>query len=335
MDESGKAQQKKYFSETAPESMYPGRQLQRDLPERQTEKADWPGMTGAELRLHVWSGLPKLHRVEVCKQIRYRCDAFISSVGVEMRQRQSEIDRLVSEVVAHLLRATSTRVEETPQNSEMPGSESKVSSAVAQTIRSLIPSLDQRTINERDPARDGRVSWIINDTCTRQALFHRYEDMRRRDRGGKWDGTGYPLVAVDEQTMEQLSGPYDPAQGETDSLDAEDSRRAWEGLVYLTTQQFGPDDDVVALVQVLAEDADTQESFGSQWPIGKIVRALNGRRGETSWNDDRVENAKRRLTKCIVRLRQAHGLDAIDLRALLARYAREHRMRSGQPVRTR
>jgi hypothetical protein len=80
----------------------------------------------------------------------------------------------------------------------------------------------------------------------------------------------------------------------------------------------------VALVRVLGSDGETQDAFGTQWPIGKIVRALNGRGGDASWDDDRVENAKRRLTRCIAKIRQAHGLDAVDLRALLARYSREH-----------
>ncbi len=121
-----------------------------------------------------------------------------------------------------------------------------------------------------------------------------------------------------------LSGHYDPAENETDALNIDDSRRAWDGLVKLAAHQFGPDDDVVALVSVLGSDGETQDAFGTQWPIGKIVRALNGRSRGDSWNDDRVENAKRRLTKCIARVRQAHGLDAVDLRALLARYSREH-----------
>jgi len=122
-----------------------------------------------------------------------------------------------------------------------------------------------------------------------------------------------------------------PGEQETDPLEDEDARHAWDGLVQLTSRQFGIDDDVIALVQVLASDSDTQESFGSQWPIGKIVRALNARQSRTSWNDDRVENAKRRLTRFIGRLKQAHGLDAVDLRALLVRYSRERQAVAGRP----
>src|SRR6202012_5809721 len=109
----------------------------------------------------------------------------------------------------------------------------------------------------------------------------------------------------------------------------------WDGLVYLAVHHFGAKDDIVALVQVLANDRDTQESFGSQWPISKIVRALNAKEAQAAWNDDRVENAKRRLTKFIIRFKEEHGLDAVDLRALLARYARQRHAAAGRVPRTR
>jgi hypothetical protein len=309
MDRSDMAQPT-YFSDAAPESAGSGRSSATGVPARPLGRPDPAEMPAAELRLCVWSMLPERHRNEVCRQIRASCETFISSIRVERSQRKSEIDRLVSEVVAHLLRATTLPKEAAPTDRQM-------------NLSGPMPWSAKGALNEHDPVRDARVRWMIEDTCNRPALFHRYEDVRRRDRGGKWDGSGYPLMPVDEQTLEQLSGHYDPAEDETDSLHAEDSRRAWSGLVALTAHQFGPNDDVVALVQVLAEDRDTQESFGSQWPIGQIVRALNRRQAQASWNDDRVDNAKKRLTKCIAKIRQANGLDAIDLRAMLARYARE------------
>jgi hypothetical protein len=283
-------------------------------------------MTGAQLRLYAWGQLPDRHRNEVCRQVRVRCETFIGSVRVERGHRKTEVDRLVSEVVAHLLRATSLHRDENVMESDLSAGQMKApSEAAAATARPLAPPpwLASGRIDNSEPLRDARVIWLMDETCNRQALLHRYEDMRRRDRGGKWDGSGYPLVAVDAQTMEQLSGHYDPAESEANSLHAEDSRRAWSGLVHLAEHQFGPEDDVVALVQVLAQDRDTQESFGSQWPIGKIVHALNAGQSRGSWSDDRVENAKRRLTKFILRFKQEHGLDAVDLRALLARYARQ------------
>jgi hypothetical protein len=203
------------------------------------------------------------------------------------------------------------------------------SDGMARQPQHPLPWLDRGSIDEQDPTRDSRVAWLIDEVCNRQALLHRYEDVRRRDRGGKWDGSGYPLVQADDRMMEQLSGHHDSADDREDSLEASDSRRAWQGLVKLVEQQFGSGDDVLAVVRLLAEDADVQESFGTQWPIEKIARALNQREGSGSWNDDRVENAKRRLTKWVVRVRTTNGLDAIDFRALLARYARENETRIG------
>ena len=282
-------------------------------------------MTGSALRLAVWSELSERHRQEICMQIRARCDAFISSLCLDRRQRRSEIDELVSEVIANLLRATSVHRDDQQLDHAFP----RVAPKPAKQGQAMIgptpmpPWVTAGAPDDQEPAHDARVKWIVEETCNRQALRHRYEDVRRRDRGGKWDGSGYPLVAVDDQTIERLSGPYDPTDEVAGRLDAEDSRLAWIGLVQLVTRQFGPHDDVVAFVKVLANDRDTQESFGSQWPVRKIVQALNSREPNPRWDDDRVENAKRRLTKCIVKLKQVHGLDAVDLRALLARFARE------------
>ena len=315
MDETGHLPMR-FFSDSAPESARLGRQSPEHSPGQRSGAPDWARMTGAQLRLYAWGQLPDRHRNEVCRQVRMRCEAFIGSVRVERGQRKTEVDRLVSEVVAHLLRATMLHKDETVMDIDVSADQLMAPSAPP-------PWLVSGRIDDFEPVRDARVIWVIEETCNRQALLHRYEDLRRRDRGGKWDGSGYPLVAVDEQTMEQLSGHYDPAEDAAGSLEAEDSRRAWIGLMHLAEHHFGAGDDVVALVQVLARDRETQESFGSQWPIGKIVRALNAGGPQVSWTDDRVENAKRRLTKFISRFKQEHGLDAVDLRALLARYARQ------------
>jgi hypothetical protein len=321
MPESGQTQNH-YFSPPVPESRPPGRHSTTGESVQTAGPPPRPVMTAAELRLRAWTELPARHRDEVCRQIRRRCEAFVASIRVEKTARQSEADGLVSEVVAHLLRATSIGRDEPPMSHPAPQTASP--GVCPSEAPAPWPWLAKGRLDEREPAGDARVAWLIEETCNRQALFHRFEDMRRRDRGGKWDGTGYPLVAVDQQTIENLSGAYDPAESEADSLAIDDSRRAWDGLVKLAAHQFGPDDDVVALVRVLGSDGETQDAFGTQWPIGKIVRALNGRGGDASWDDDRVENAKRRLTRFIGKIRQANGLDAVDLRALLARYSREH-----------
>jgi hypothetical protein len=337
MDESADMPAR-YFSDAAPESARRSRQSGASLPVQQPGPREPAGLTAAQLRLCAWSDLPDRHRNEVCRQIRLRCETFISSARIDRSQRRTEIDRLVSEVVAHLLRATSVPKGEMSMASRLPANPANAPSEAAATAIASpapLPWLALGRLDMYEPMRDARVIWVLEETCNRQALFHRYEDVRRRDRGGKWDGSGYPLVAVDDQTMEQLSGHYDPADDDTGSLQVEDSRRAWNGLVQLAEHHFGAGDDVVALVQVLAKDRDTQDSFGGQWPIGKIVRALNGGDPSPAWNDDRVENAKRRLTKFIIRFKQEHGLDAIDLRALLARYARERQSAAQRTPRTK
>jgi hypothetical protein len=321
MHDSGQIQSQNLFA-GVPESGPPGRHSTTGESVQPPGPPARPPMTGAELRLRAWTELPERHRDEVCRQIRRRCEAFVASIRLERIARKSEADGLVSEVVAHLLRATSLGRDEPPMIRASPHMASP--GAPATEAAAPWPWLAKGRLDERDPAGDARVSWLIEETCNRQALFHRFEDMRRRERGGKWDGAGYPMVAVDAQTIEHLSGHYDPAESEADSLAIDDSRRAWDGLVKLAAHQFGPDDDVVALVRVLGSDGETQDAFGTQWPIGKIVRALNGRGDDASWNDDRVENAKRRLTRCIAKIKRAHGLDAVDLHALLARYSREH-----------
>jgi hypothetical protein len=327
MDDPGNTP-KRFFSKPPPESASAGRRTGTQFVGHRPEPSNRPALTGAQLRLYAWTQLPDRHRNEVCRQIRMRCEAFVSSVRVERSQRKTEVDRLVSEVVAHLLRATSLPREDA--ESELPAMPIHVpaqgQSEIGRDPSPPLPWLVSGRLDQFEPMRDARVIWVIEETCNRQALFHRHEDVRRRDRGGKWDGSGYPLVAVDDQTIEQLSGHYDPAEQGMDMLDAEDARQSWRGLAQLAEHHFGAEDDVVALIQVLAQDRETQDSFGSQWPIGQIVRVLNAGRPAAAWSDDRVENAKRRLTKFIVKFKDDNGLDAVDLRALLARYARQRRV---------
>jgi hypothetical protein len=277
-------------------------------------------MSAGELLLRIWKELPERHRNAVCGQIRRRCEAFIALAQIERSERAAETDKLVSEVVAHLLRAASIHWDE--RRDRQPAIELTRSDLVSAASDQL-PWAARGPMDEHEPARDGRVVWLLDEICNRRALSYRYEDLRRRDRGGKWDGTSYPLVQLDDGTIEQLGGHHDPSHDQNDSLHAEDTERAWQGLVKMVQQQFGPDDDVPALVHLLARDRDIQDAFGSQWPIGRIVRALNARDPQAAWNDDRVENAKRRLIKWIARVKRAHGLDATDLRALLAGYARQ------------
>ena len=304
---------KNYFSRITPESDVLSRPSHMGVTAPPSAPPQFSGMSGSALRLAVWTELPEQRRREVCMQIRTRCEAFISSLRVEPGRRKYEVDQLLSEVVANLLRATSVRQADPRMNEDR--------QVVGST--DLPPCLAHPDPDKGSPNQEAQVKWLLDETCNRQALRHRYEDVRRRERGGKWDGSGYPLVAVDDQTLERLSGHYDPSNDHNGSLEAEDLRLAWVGLIQLVNHQFGPDDDVLALVNVLADDPDTQKSFGSQWPVGTIVRALNSRQPGAVWTDDRVDNAKRRLIKFIAKFRQSNGLDAVELQAVLARLARE------------
>jgi hypothetical protein len=329
MDQTGEQKRESFFPGSVPESGQPSRQSGTGSAALELRGPVPPAPSAAELRLYAWTELPDRHRNEVCRQIRMRCETFISMSRVDRRQRKSEVDSLFSEVVAHLLRATSVRRDDAAMSGETTMMTEANERSSAAPAAFTPPWLARGRLDAWDPMRDSRVIWVVEETCNRQALFHRYEDMRRRDRGGKWHGSGYPLVTVDEQTMEQLSGHYDPAENEADALQLEESRRAWAGLMALVVQQFGAADDITALLQTLAEDGETQDAFGSQWPIGKIAETLGKRQPGQTWTDDRVENAKRRLTKFIGKIKKTHGLDAVDLRALLVRYAREHERRKG------
>ena len=117
--DSGQIESQKFFA-GVPESEPPGRHSTTD------DSVEPPGlparraMTAAELRLRAWTELPERHRDEVCRLIRKRCEGFIASRRVERTARQAEADGLVSEVVAHLLRATSLGRDEPPMNDGSP-----------------------------------------------------------------------------------------------------------------------------------------------------------------------------------------------------------------------
>ena len=242
MDESGKLRPR-FFSNAAPGSAGLGRQSHAQLDAQRPGPPEWSATTGAQSRLYAWTELPDRHRNEVCRQIRKRCEAFIRSVRVDRSWRRTEIDRLVSEVAAHLLRATSLPKCETPMQSELSVVPTKAPSETGRAnIKppARLPWLASGRVDPFEPMRDARVIWVVEETCNRQALLHRYEDVRRRERGGKWDGSGYPLVAVDERTIVQLSGHYDPAEDETNSLQVEDSRGRGAGLCNWPSIISGP-----------------------------------------------------------------------------------------------
>jgi hypothetical protein len=192
------------------------------------------------------------------------------------------------------------------------------------------------SIDDHDPKRDGRVAWLISEVGGTRALSHRYEDMRRQ-RWGRWQDTGYRTVQISalqrhsdgevqdegetiarfaDGSIQLQSDPEEPRQ-------LDDTRHAWIGLLACAQNQFQPDDDVSVLLDLLAHDPDVQAGFGSEWPVAQIVQALNAARPARTWDDHRIENAKKRLRNWIGRLKRDQGLDMTDLLALFVRYARE------------
>jgi hypothetical protein len=103
----------------------------------------------------------------------------------------------------------------------------------------------------------------------------------------------------------------------------EDNRRAWRGLLIAAKTEFEPDEDVSVLLDLLAGDSEIQAAFGSEWPVRQIVDTLNQRKPPRPWNDDRVDNAKKRLKAWIGRIRREYQIEPEDLMHLFAQYARK------------
>jgi hypothetical protein len=246
-----------------------------------------------------------------------------------------------------------------PSGTEMAGETGQSDEEVRRTsgnTTELEESSGQPTslTTDDDPKRDGRVAWLIQEAGNRPAIAHRHEDMRRQ-RWGRWQGAGYRTVQISALTETAVGNPtaddvltrhadasYLLQAESEDPHDAEDTRRVWRGLLALAERHFKSHDDVSLLLQLLAQDQEIQASFGNDWPITKIVEALSGRHPPPPWNADRVDNAKKRLRNWIGRMKRDHGLDAADLKHLLARYGREpegsskvsNTYRSSTPVQT-
>jgi hypothetical protein len=291
----------------------------------------------AELRLRVLNALPRRHQDHVFAQIRASCRKYIASIGVKVADRDSETLELFSEAMAKLLGAASQHHDRDSERDEASPAQS---------------SLPDWTIDERDPQGDGRVAWLIDEVGGTRSLSHRYEDMRRQ-RWGRWQASGYRTVQIsalqNDADTESADGDQVLARAADASVElhsdpdahreANEMRLAWLGLLVLAEGQFSREDDVMALLTLLARESDIQASFGSEWPIGQIVQTLNAAAPARPWNDDRVDNAKRRLRNWIQRLRRDQALDRTDLLALLIRCALQRKQRDataapGAPKRT-
>jgi hypothetical protein len=298
-------------------------------------------------RLRVLNELPQQHRDYFCGEIRTMCSKFVASLGIPMPDRESETLELFSEIMAKLLGATSRRAQHGTRPPSLNSDDEKTESPLDDRDEDdefpeapdALPT--NWVIDNADPKKDGRVAWLIEEIGGRRAMSHRLEDMRRR-RWGRWQESGYREVqisalqlgttadAADEgETLGRLADPSHSLQDEPeDPHHDRDRRRVWTGLLALAEAQFKTNDDVSVLLRLLAYDGEVQAAFGSEWPIRQIVHALNAAYPNPVWNDDRVDNAKKRLRNWIARIKRDQGLDATDLMALFARYARERENRA-------
>jgi hypothetical protein len=241
------------------------------------------------VRLHVLNALPLRHQSYFFEEVRKLCAKYVARSGIPAPNRETEALELVSEVMAKLLSGR--------------GDESGDNSLLAPTLAA-----------DNEPACDGRVIWLISQIGGRLALAQRSEDMRR-GRFGRKPGGGYRTEQLDDSHVNQLvSDPDEP-------LDEEDNRKVWLGVRIAARSEFKPSEDVARLLDLMANNPDIQAGFDGGWPVSSIVKALNQLHPNPPWNDDRVENAKKRLKSWISRLGRDSGLDSTDLMALFARYA--------------
>jgi len=246
-------------------------------------------------RLKVLNSLPRQHQDYFFGEVRKLCANFIASGDTPIALRESGALELFSEVMAKLLGA---------------GSSGNLMASNKDT-----GAIERDWRVDHDPSRDGRVSWLVSEIGGRQALAHRNEDIRRR-LYGRWRKGGY--------TVEQLAEGHvaDLAVEPEEPYEDEDNRKIWRGLLAAAKLEFGPNEDVSIVLDLLANDSEIQSAFGSEWPIRMIADTLNQRSPHRLWTDERVDNAKKRLRTWLGRLRREYRIDSADLMDLLARYAR-------------
>jgi hypothetical protein len=240
--------------------------------------------------------LPALHQRYLFEEIRKLCAGFLRAKG-----RASEVtsEELLSEIWQKLLGQVAL---ENDDSSGLPSSPTEWST------------------DPHFPERDGRVVWLIREIGGYEALPHRYEDILRQRFGRAQPGRGRRIVQADDLD-EVLENAVDPDERST--LQEEDARRVWSGLLATAEALFQPQDDVHMLLRLLADDHSIlDDSSGVQWPVRKLVVLLNERFSPPPWSGDRVDNAKRRVMNWISRLMRTNGLDATDLEGLFARVAR-------------
>jgi len=115
--------------------------------------------------------------------------------------------------------------------------------------------------DEQDPARDGRVRWLLNelaDVCSSRALKHLCVDIIR-ERHGRHSNTD-PIDENDARLRVDAIQDCD--------IHERDTWFAWQGLIAMwQSEHRDPDDDVLVLLRTLAKHSDVEAHFSGQWPI--------------------------------------------------------------------
>jgi hypothetical protein len=251
-----------------------------------------PNEARAELRLRVLKSLPFLHQRFLFQEITERCSRYLRRSAVN--NSEVSVEEMLSEVWKKMLSSVSVHDE------------------------NVALELERLTIDPRSPEGDGRVIWLIEEIGGAEALAHRHEDILRQRYGRYIPERGRRIVQAEDDEEFEAIGVYQPP------AEVEDvSRLAWSGLIKLAERKFPPNDDVSALLQLLDQTPDLFDKAGTgKWPINDIVLGLNSLFPDATWDDDRVDNAKRRLTRWTSRLMEVNGLDQSDFEALLVRVAK-------------
>jgi hypothetical protein len=277
-----------------PELRFLSRNNQKDCPDNEEGRS-----TGA-LRLRVLHSLPGADQAYLFEEVQKLCRDYLRN----RRIPSSEItpEDLLSEVWAKFLGTTSL-----PNDDE-----------------ELVSNPTEWTSDPHRPQRGDYVVWLhreLQEMCGSQALAHRCEDIRRKLWGRAVPQGGRRMVQPAED--DGFSEPTMEGSQESDLREA-DSREVWRGLVLMIKNDLSPEDDVVKLLQLLEQQPDIfEEASGTRWPVRKILQALDRCSAPSLWSEDRVENAKRRLTNWVARFRRKNALDEIDLQGLFARLARQ------------
>ena len=273
---------------------------------RDNQKARFPAhggegeSAGGMFRLRVLWSLPQTHQSYLFDEVQKLCRDYLRNRRVPLSEISPE--ELVSEVWVKFLGTMSL-----PDDKEEPFSD---------------PS--EWTIDLQSSELDGRVVWLnreMQELCGAQVLAHRCADIQRKRHGRTLPEGGRRIVQLDEEDDFSKRG-VEPEQ--ESALREADSRQVWRGLLLMVRHELTAEDDVVKLLQLLERQPDIFEGASpTRWPANTLIKLLDSWFSPPPWSEDRFDNAKRRLTNWVKRLKQKNGLDAIDLEGLFARVARQ------------